>query len=95
VVLNQCVEALRSNGLLMVEPVTAENLAARNGKGGGKMLVVADQLWPDEGQLIGICEGSEAANPYWPNPTPVDAYCAMVIDDYDFKPPESGVEGSE
>ena len=34
---------VRGTTLLLVEPVTAANLAARNGQGGGKTLVVADQ----------------------------------------------------
>ena len=50
----------------MVEPVTAENLAARNGAGGGKTLVVADHLSPADGQMIGFVEGREAANPTGP-----------------------------
>jgi hypothetical protein len=40
------------------------NLAARNGQGGGKTFVEADQLSPANGQMIGVVEGSEAANPY-------------------------------
>jgi hypothetical protein len=38
--------------------------------------------------MIGIVEGSEAANPY-PAPTPVDAYCALIVNDYTFRPPET------
>ncbi len=66
VVLNSAVESLRGTTLLMVEPVNAENLSARNGAGGGKTLVVADRLSPHEGQMIGFVEGREAANAYWP-----------------------------
>ena len=62
--------ALRGTSLLLVEPVTAANLAARNGQGGGKTLVVADQLSPATGQMIGIVEGSEAANPFTPRRRP-------------------------
>ena len=82
--------------LLLVEPVTAENLEARNGSGGGRSLVVADHLSPGEGELIGIVEGSEAANAYYPGTAPVDAYCALVVRDYEFRPPtaESG-QGTE
>jgi len=96
VVLSKAAPALRGLSLLLVEPVTAANLAARNGEGGGKTLVVADTLSPATGQMIGIVEGSEAANPF-PGPTPVDAYCALVVNDYTFQPPEAtgrpGVEG--
>lgn len=87
VVLSTAVPALQGSSLLLVEPVSAGNLAARNGQGGGKTLVVADRLSPGTGQMIGIVEGREAANPYHPTPTPVDAYCALIVHDYRFEPP--------
>ena len=86
VVLSRALPALRGTSLLLVEPVTASNLAARNGEGGGRTLVVADKLSPATGQLIGIVEGSEAAQPF-PVPTPVDAYCALIVNEYRFEPP--------
>ena len=88
VVLSRSLPSLRGTSLLLVEPVSAANLAARNGRGGGRTLVVADQLSPAAGQIIGVVEGSEAANPY-PDPTPVDAYCALIVNDYAFQPPEA------
>ena len=88
VVLSLSLPQLRASKLLMVEPVTRENLAARNGAGGGKSLVVADNLSPAAGQLIGFVEGREAANAYWPEAVPVDAYCALIVDNYDYQPPE-------
>jgi microcompartment protein CcmK/EutM len=87
VVLSKGIPALQGTSLLLVEPVTAPNLAARNGEGGGKTLVVADKLSPATGQMIGIVEGSEAAQPF-PAPTAVDAYCALIVNDYTFRPPE-------
>jgi ethanolamine utilization protein EutN len=86
VVLNLAVPSLTGNKFLIVEPVTAGNLAARNGQGGGKQLIVADQLGPGEGQLIAFTEGREAANPYWPGNVPVDAYCALIVENLDFQP---------
>jgi microcompartment protein CcmK/EutM len=47
-------------------------------------IVVYDELGAHAGQQIGISEGREAACPF-PNPTPVDAYCAVLIDDYFYK----------
>ena len=93
VVLSLCVPALCGTRLLIVEPVNAVNLAAKNGKGGGKALVVADHLGPAEGQMVGFVEGREAANPYYPSSVPVDAYCACIVENIDFKPPEE--PGSE
>jgi ethanolamine utilization protein EutN len=88
VVLSLSIPAFQGTRLLIVEPVNASNLAARNGKGGGKQLVVADHLAPAEGQMVGFVEGREAANPYWPNNAAVDAYCACIVQNVDFRPPE-------
>jgi microcompartment protein CcmK/EutM len=89
VVLSLAAPALAGTTLLIVEPVTAENLEARNLKGGGRSLIVADhnQLSPGEGGLIAFVEGAEAANAYYPGTAPVDAYCALVVRDYEFRPP--------
>ena len=38
VVLSRALPALQGTSLLLVEPVTAANLAARNGQGGGKTI---------------------------------------------------------
>jgi ethanolamine utilization protein EutN len=88
VVLSLSIPALKGTRLLIVEPVNAANLAAGNGEGGGKQVVVADHLAPAEGQMVGFVEGREAANPYWPKQAPVDAYCACMVRDVDFRPPE-------
>jgi microcompartment protein CcmK/EutM len=86
VVLGKSVEALKGTRLLIVEPVTAENLEKKNGLGGGKSLIVADRLAPAVGQMVAFTEGREAANPYWPNDVPVDAYAALIVENADFKP---------
>jgi carbon dioxide concentrating mechanism protein CcmL len=96
VVLSAAVPALRGTRLLVVEPVTAANLAAGNGRGGGKMLVVADHLAPAEGQMIGFVEGREAANPYGPAGAPVDAYCSLIVKAADYRPlPDAAPETME
>jgi microcompartment protein CcmK/EutM len=92
VVLNLCTPALTGVRLVIVEPLTASNLAARNGLGGGKALVAVDQIGAAEGQMVGFVEGREAANPWWPNDAPVDAYCAVVADHVDFRPPDLASE---
>ena len=43
-------------------------------------IVVYDQLGANTGQNIAISEGSEASRPF-PTSTPVDAYCAALVDD--------------
>lgn len=89
VVLSAAVPELRGTTLLVVEPITSVNLGARSGAGGGRALVVADHLSAGVGEMIGIVEGSEAANAYYPRVAPVDAYCALIVRDYEFGPPEA------
>ena len=80
VTLNLAVDSYRARTLLMVEPVTTDNLRAANGFGGGKTLIVMDELGAAKGQLVAFTEGREAANPFWPCSVPVDAYCALIVD---------------
>jgi len=46
-------------------------------------IVVFDHLGAGVGQLIAISEGAEASCPF-PKPTPVDAYCAALIDTHSY-----------
>ncbi len=80
VVLNPAVEAFRGKTLVVLEPVTMDNLRANNGLGGGKSLVAIDPLGAAKGQMVAFTEGREAANPYWPESVPVDAYCSLIVD---------------
>jgi ethanolamine utilization protein EutN/carbon dioxide concentrating mechanism protein CcmL len=86
VVLNSAVDSFRGLRLVILEPVTAANLAARNGLGGGTPLVAVDPLGAAEGQMVAFVEGREAANPWWPNHAPVDACCALIVESVDFRP---------
>jgi microcompartment protein CcmK/EutM len=47
-------------------------------------IVVYDELGAGIGQQIGISEGREAACPF-EKPTPVDAYCAVLVDEFFYK----------
>jgi microcompartment protein CcmK/EutM len=60
-----------------------ENLRAKNGKGGGKSLIAVDELGAAKGQIVAFTEGREAANPFWPTPVPVDAYCSLIVESID------------
>jgi ethanolamine utilization protein EutN len=77
------VESYRGKRLVVIEPVTMENLRAKNGKGGGKTLIAIDELGAGVGQMVAFTEGREAANPFWPTAVPVDAYCSMIVDSID------------
>jgi ethanolamine utilization protein EutN len=87
VVLSIAEPSLSGKRLAIVEPVIARELAANEGKGGGKSLVVVDHLGAAEGEMVGFTEGREATNPYWPARVPVDAYCVLVVKSVDFRPP--------
>jgi microcompartment protein CcmK/EutM len=68
--------------LLLTLPWNAETF--RGVENHDPAIVVYDQLGANVGQQIGISEGREAACPF-PEPTPVDAYCAALIDEYFYK----------
>ncbi len=80
VTLNQTIPAFRGKTLVVLEPVTMENLRAGNGLGGGKSLVAVDALGAGEGQMVAFTEGREASNPFWPDAVPIDAYCSLIVD---------------
>ena len=86
IVLNTAVESYRGRTLIVVEPLFMPNLRAKNGRGGGKSLIAVDELGAAEGQIVAFTEGREAANPFWPESVPVDAYCAMIADSVDVQP---------
>jgi microcompartment protein CcmK/EutM len=80
VTLSPAVPELLGKTLVVLEPVTMVNLVAKNGLGGGKSLVAVDSLGAATGQMVAFTEGTEAANPYWPNRVPIDAYCTLIVD---------------
>jgi len=84
--LTPAVESFHSRTLAIVEPVTMENLRAKNGQGGGKALIVIDELGAATGQMVAFTEGREASNPFYPKPVPVDAYLSLIIDSIDVTP---------
>ena len=86
VTLTPAIESFRARTLAIVEPVTMENLRAKNGKGGGKALIAIDELGAANGQMVAFTEGREASNPFWPAAVPVDAYCALIVDTVDVGP---------
>ena len=54
--------------------------ALRCGEPDGEDFVILDELGAGMGQRIGVSEGAEAAQPFYPVKKPVDAYCACVLD---------------
>jgi carbon dioxide concentrating mechanism protein CcmL len=80
VTITPAVPELQGLTLVVLEPITTDNLMAKNGLGGGKALIAVDALGAAEGQTVGFTEGREAANPFWPASVPVDAYCTLIVD---------------
>ena len=50
--------------------------------------VVYDELGAGHGSRIAISEGSEAAQPFYPNIKPIDAYNAAILDAIQLAPEE-------
>jgi len=48
-------------------------------------LVVYDELGAGNGSLIALSEGGEAAQPFYPELKPVDAYNAAILDSVDIR----------
>jgi microcompartment protein CcmK/EutM len=88
-VLNPAIESFTGRKLVVLEPITIENLRVRNGRGGG---IAVDELGAAQGQTVAFTEGREASNPFWPGAVPVDAYCALIVDSIDVQPRTSSLQ---
>lgn len=78
-------QALRGERLLVALPWGPRT--ATTGRDHDFSIVVYDELGANVGETIGVCESAEATRPF-PGPTPIDAYCATLIDET-FYPPDS------
>src|SRR5437763_6456934 len=79
VTLSRVHPALRGARWIIAVPCSLDALA-QNGRGDGEDLVVYDDLGAGPGSRVGFSEGGEAAAPFYPEKTPVDAYCACILD---------------
>ncbi len=71
--------ALRGGRFLISLPMPADALL-EGSSNRGEEVIVYDNLGAGPGSLIALSEGREAANPFGKTKTPVDAYCACLID---------------
>ena len=71
--------SLRGGRFLIALPIPLAALI-EDSNARGEELVVFDNLGAGRGSVIGISEGREAANPFGKTKTPIDAYCACLID---------------
>jgi ethanolamine utilization protein EutN len=83
VTLSRFLPQLRGGRLLLAQPMPIEALLEGT-SARGEDVVVYDNLGAGAGSLIGVSEGREAANPFGKTKTPIDAYCACLIDHLTF-----------
>lgn len=77
--LSRCHPSLSGGSYRVVVPLTLENLAGRSADQ-AEELVVYDELGCGLGDRIAISEGGEAAQPFYPEDKPIDAYNAAILD---------------
>ncbi len=85
VVLGQTLNALAGARWLMVKPLSRAQFKDTDSKESSSdpAIVVYDKLGAGLGDIIGFTEGGEAMLPL-PQGTPVDAYCALIVDRINF-----------
>jgi microcompartment protein CcmK/EutM len=71
--------SLKRGRFVIALPMPLEALAGGSARR-GEEVVAYDELGASPGGLIGLSEGREAANPFGKTKTPIDAYCACLLD---------------
>ncbi|MBX6312662.1 MAG: carbon dioxide concentrating mechanism protein CcmL [Isosphaeraceae bacterium] len=71
--------SLRNARYVIALPLPREALT-EGSSARGEEVIAFDELGASPGALIGLSEGREAANPFGKTKTPVDAYCACLLD---------------
>ena len=79
VTLNRWHPTLTSASLRLAVTLTAAELVSGS-EPAGEALVVYDELGAGIGSRIAVSEGREAAQPFHPQPKPIDAYNAAILD---------------
>lgn len=79
VTLNRCHPALSGGRFKLVVPLSLADLRGKGGEPAGE-IAVYDELGAGVGSRIAISEGREAAQPFYPDVKPIDAYNAAILD---------------
>jgi microcompartment protein CcmK/EutM len=79
VTLARCHDMVVGGTWLVVTPLTHAGLKG-DVNGREEPIIVYDELGASPGALIGMSEGAEAAAPFHPEPKPLDAYNACILD---------------
>ena len=86
VTLNSWHPSLGGGAYRLAVPLTLDDLVGRT-PGDGEPIVVYDDRGASTGMLIAISEGGEAAQPFYPDLKPIDAYNAALLDDVQIEAP--------
>jgi ethanolamine utilization protein EutN len=79
VTLSRQLPSFKGARFILTLPMPLEALRGESGAR-GEEVIAFDELGACPGAWIGLSEGREAANPFGATKTPVDAYCACLID---------------
>jgi microcompartment protein CcmK/EutM len=86
ITLNRAHPSLPRGAIRLAIPLTLWELTART-PAAGEALAVYDELGAGLGSRIAISEGAEAAQPFYPESRPIDAYNAAILDSVQLEPP--------
>ena len=75
--------SLKGARFVVVLPMPIDALTG-DSPGRGEEVIDYDDIGASPGALIGLSEGREAANPFGKVKTPIDAYCACLLDHLSF-----------
>lgn len=79
VTLNRWHASLAGARFPLVVPLSLEELRAGS-EGAAEPLAMYDDLGAGVGSLVAFSEGGEAAQPFYPEDKPIDAYNAAILD---------------
>lgn len=79
VTLARCHPMVVGGTWLIVAPLTHTGLKGDD-RGREEPVIVYDELGAGPGAMIGMSEGAEAGAPFHPDPKPLDAYNACILD---------------
>ena len=79
VTLSRSHPAMTGLALRLCVPLSLEDLRGES-EPAAEEIVVVDQFGAGVGSRIAFSEGPEAAQPFYPELKPIDAYCAAILD---------------
>ncbi len=87
VTLNRRHPSLHGGRFKIAVPLSLDDLAGGGGPS-AEEIVVYDEIGAGIGHRIAITEGREAAQPFYPEVKPLDAYCSAILDNLTLQPTE-------